>query len=179
MSVGSKEDKAEEKIAVKNDIKVNLLISDAIIKLLQSRIVSEEYTSRCYLAMSIWLKHNGYCLAAALWYKNSMEELEHAKWAKDYLCNVNVMPITAALEQPDTEFDDLADIIAQSYAVEVKELKKINELADKALEEKDHAVYKLALHYSANQIKEIAKAQYWMTRLELNKDLNSLEKEMK
>lgn len=157
----------------------NVLISKEIIKLLQDRIASEEQASRHYLAMSIWLKHTGYCNAAELWFKNSCEELEHSKWAKEYLCSVGVMPIVAELKQPDTEFDDLADVIKQSYECEIEELKKIKELADQSLKEMDHGVYKLSLHYVSNQMKEIAKAQYWVSRLELNKNLTSLEKEMK
>lgn len=84
----------------------NPLIDESCISFLNYRIQQEEYSSRTYLAMSMWLQNSGYLNAAKLWKKYSDEEINHANMARDYLLNMGVQPATPALEQPTENFQD-------------------------------------------------------------------------
>ncbi len=63
----------------------NPLISTECIDYLNYRVQQEEYSSRIYLSMSMWLNNKGYVGAAALWRKYSDEEMAHAEWSRTYL----------------------------------------------------------------------------------------------
>jgi hypothetical protein len=45
----------------------NPMIDDSCISFLNYRVQQEEYSSRIYLAMSMWLNNNGYLNAAKTW----------------------------------------------------------------------------------------------------------------
>ena len=67
---------------------MNTNISENLIKILNYRIVQEEFSSRLYKAMAIWLDFKGFNGAAKLWNTYSEEELKHANWAYEYLLDI-------------------------------------------------------------------------------------------
>lgn len=144
----------------------NPLISEEMIKLLNYRIQQEEYSSRLYLSMSMWLNNKGYSGGASLWLKYSQEELVHAGWARTYLLSFGVQPETPQLTAPPQTFAGLPDIIKASYEHEIVVSKQCNTLATSASKSEDHMAYELALKYLKEQVEEHDKTQYWVDRLE-------------
>ena len=143
----------------------NILLSDACITLLNYRIEQEEFSSRLYLSMSMWLNDNGYVHSAALWKKYSEEEQSHANWAKDYLLAMGVQPSTPALAAPGDAYAGLPEIIRKSYQHEVEVTLQCKTLADKAMSGGDHMLYTLAEKYLAEQIEEHDKMQNLIDQL--------------
>lgn len=144
----------------------NPLISDEMVKLLNYRIQQEEYSSRLYLSMSMWLNNTGFSGAAKLWLKYSQEELVHAGWAREYLLSFGVQPETPQLIAPPQTFAGLPDIIKASYAHEIVVSKQCSDLATAANKIDDHIAYDLALKFLREQVEEHDKTQYWVDRLE-------------
>jgi len=142
------------------------LISNEMIEVLNYRIEQEEYSSRIYLAMSMWLNNKGYVNAAKLWKKYSTEELAHADFSRTYLLSLGITPCTPALKQPKEEFTGLPEIIKMSLAHEQEITKQCKELADKAFKEGDHMLYQLAAKYLTEQIEELDKSQNLVDQLE-------------
>lgn len=147
-------------------VKNNPLISKECIDILNFRIEQEEYSSRLYTAMSLWLNDAGYTNSAKVWAKDAEDEMTHAKWAKDYLLDLGVVPKTPALKEPPCKFNDLPDIIKQSFEHEVMVTKQCNELASHALKYGDHLLYQLAIKYMQEQQEEMGKVQTYMDKLE-------------
>jgi len=143
------------------------LISKEVINLLNYRIEQEEYSSRIYLAMSLWLDNVGYKNAAKVWHKYSTEEQSHADWAKEYLLSFGVQPMTPALEQPQESFSGFPEIIRATYQHEIDVTNQIKELADKAVDIKDHVLYQLTMKYLSEQVEEAAKTQDHLDQLNL------------
>ena len=141
-------------------------ISEKVIKLLNFRIEQEEFSSRLYKAMSIWLEYNGYLGAAKLWDKYSDEELIHAEWAYEYLLDLDIMPEVPELRKPDTEFGGLVDIIQRSYDHETKVTDQCQEFAKGAFTEGDYMALELAQKYLKEQQEELAKTTNWLDRIE-------------
>ena len=83
---------------VKNTKIDNPLINNTAIEFLNYRIEQEEYSSRIYLAMSMWLNNEGFSGASSLWKKYSGEELTHSDWARTYLLSFGIQPLTPALD---------------------------------------------------------------------------------
>jgi ferritin len=154
------------KIAKPKKGKRNPLITDAIVDHLNYRIQQEEYSSRIYLSMSVWLENKGYVNAAKLWKKYSTEEFAHADWARTYLLSFGVQPSTPQLDAPDQDYDGLPQIIEISYDHEIDITKQIKELASNALSMGEHQLYELALMYLKEQVEEHNKMQNWVDQLE-------------
>jgi ferritin len=156
---------------MKTDIKTapitgkNPLIDDSCISFLNYRVQQEEYSSRIYLSMSMWLDNNGYVNAAKLWKKYSDEEMAHSNIARTYLLNMGVQPATPMLEQPSETYTGLPDIIRQSYQHEIDITNQCSDLATHAMKDGSHMLYELALHYLKEQNEEHGKMQNWMDQL--------------
>lgn len=144
----------------------NILLSDHCVEYLNYRIQQEEYSSRIYLAMSMWLDDNGYVNAAKLWKKYSDEEMGHSNDARTYLLSMGVQPTTPSLEEPTQTFMGLPEIIRQSYQHEIDITTQIKDLASESFSMGDHMLYQLALAYLKEQVEEHNKMQNWMDQLE-------------
>jgi len=142
------------------------LISEKMKKALNYRIEQEEYSSRIYLAMSMWLSNKGYEGAAAVWLQYSKEELIHADFSRNYLLSLGITPCTPALKQPQEEFTGLPEIIKLSFKHEEEVTKQCKELADSSFKEGDHMLYQLAAKYLNEQIEEMDKVQTLVDQLE-------------
>lgn len=141
------------------------VISNTMIDLVNYRIEQEEYSSRLYLAMSNWADVNGYNGAAKLWKAYSNEELGHAEWSYQYLRDLNILPVTPAVKEPEQQFEGLKDIVLKSYKHELDITKQCQEFASKAQQEGDFMTFTLAEKFLKEQIDELAKTNYWVDRL--------------
>jgi len=143
----------------------NILLSDECVTYLNYRIQQEEYSSRIYLAMSMWLDNNGYVNAAKLWKNYSTEELAHSDWSRTYLLSMGVQPGTPKLDAPGQDFTGLPQIIQESYEHEITITKQIKDLAGDAMKKGDHMLYELALKFLKEQVEEHNKMQNWVDQL--------------
>ena len=145
---------------------MNPLITDNAVDYLNYRIQQEEYSSRIYMSMTMWLDEKGFKGAAALWRKYSDEELTHADIARKYLLSFGVQPLTPRLDQPQQDFPgSLPEIIQLSYEHEIEVSTQIKKMADFAMSNKDHILYELCLGYLKEQVEEHDKMQTWMDKL--------------
>jgi ferritin len=156
--------KAESK--KEGNVSKSPLITDECVKYLNYRIEQEDYSSRVYLAMSMWLDDKGYVNAAKLWKKYSEEERGHADMAREYLLDLGIRPITSLLNKPVQEFSGLPQIIRDSLEHEIEITNQCKELASHAMKMGDHMLYQLAATYLKEQIEEVGKAQNWVDQLE-------------
>jgi ferritin len=145
---------------------MNPLITESCVEYLNYRIQQEEYSSRIYMAMTMWLDEKGFKGAAALWRKYSDEELTHADIARKYLLSFGVQPLTPRLDPPQQDFSgSLPQIVELSYEHEIEVSTQIKKMADHALGMKDHILYELCLGYLKEQVEEHDKMQTWMDKL--------------
>jgi ferritin len=132
-----------------------LFINQEVIDILQYRIQQEQYASKVYEQMSLFLQNESYLNMAKVWSKFSKEELEHAELAKKYLLSFNVMPELMSVEEPMNDFKDAKDVIQKTFDLEVKTTNQVKELSDKAMELKDWSLFNLAQEYTEIQIHEM------------------------
>jgi ferritin len=141
------------------------LISKECIDLLNYRIEQEEFSSRIYMAMSMWLQDRGFSNIGKLWRTYSDEEMKHADWARTYLLSLGICPQTPALNKPQCEFESFGEIVRLTHAHETEITQQIKHFADETVSEKDHMLYELTLHYLKEQVEEMDKAQNWIDKL--------------
>lgn len=151
-------------------------INQEVIDILTYRIEQEEYSSRVYSQMYLWLQNNSYLNCAKVWKKFSEEELEHAQLAKDYLMSFNIMPELSALEESINNFNSLDDIIQGTFDHEVMVTEQVKALTDKAFELKDWSLFSLAQEYTKIQIKEMDESYSLLDVLKLSNDKLVIDK---
>ena len=144
----------------------NPFASDSVIKILNYRIEQEESSSRLYEAMSLWLNDNGFMGASKKWKQDSLDELDHAQWAKNYLLDMGVQPTLPALPKPEQSFTSFPEIIKKSYEHEIMVTQQCNELAKEGMRTADHLLYQLANKFLQEQQEEIGKLQTLKDKLE-------------
>lgn len=145
---------------------INPLLQQPCIDYLNYRIQQEEYSSRVYMSMAMWLENKGYSGAGKLWRKYSDEELTHADIARKYILSFGIQPVTPRLDQPQQTFGGLPEIIKMSFDHEIEVSMQIKKMADHALEMSDHMLYELCLAYLKEQVEEHDKMQTWVDKLE-------------
>lgn len=143
----------------------HVLLTKNCIDHLQFRIEQEDFSSRLYLAMSLWLDNAGYMGAAKTWRGYAAEEAKHADWARTYLLSMGILPCTAALKQPQEKFTGLPEIIRLSHEHEKQITQQCNTLATTAFKEGDHMLYTLASKYLAEQVEELGKLDNLVSQL--------------
>ena len=147
------------------------LLSESVIQDLNQKIQEEEFNSRLYKYMHLWLKNKNYTNLSILYRGYAKEERQHAKWSTDFLLDFGILPELKALPSPVVEYETCMDILDMSMEQEVKLLKKYEELGSKALQEKNINLYDLALKYCKEQKEEIAKIQSLIDLKSLTEDL--------
>jgi len=145
-------------------------ISETLIRLVQFRINQEEFSSRIYLAMSVWLNLNGYFGASKLYKKYSDEEEGHAQAFREYLLDLNVLPEISVVAKPQTAFTSLMDVAQKTLEHELLVTKQINSLASESLKASDFMALEIAQRYLREQTEEISKSRGLIDRLEIAGD---------
>lgn len=147
------------------------LLDKKIVDTLEYRIQQEEFSSRLYEQMHLWLDDNGYLNTAALYKIYSDEEMKHAGWSKSYLLDYGYTPKLRKLDSPDIELNSLQDVFEATLEHELEITKQCEDLASQALKEGNHVLYALASKYCAEQQEEIGKAVTNLDILALSNDM--------
>jgi ferritin len=144
----------------------NQFATKDVIDILNFRIEQEEYSSRLYHSMSMWLNNKGYIGAAKHWQEDADGEMVHASWAKDFLLDMGIQPKIGQLKDPGQSFVGLPEIIRKSFEHEMLVTKQCNDLGSFAMKNSNHLLYQLAIKYMQEQQEELGKVQTIVDKLE-------------
>lgn len=147
------------------------LLSKKIVDTLNYRIQQEDFSSRLYEQLSLWLNDNGYLNTSKLYKKYASEESNHADWAKSFLLDYGITPTLMKLESPEMEINSLQDVFEVTLEHELDITRQCEELATTALKEGNHVLYHLASKYCGEQQEEIGKAITNLDILKLSSDM--------
>lgn len=159
------EEKGESATPKEQYTENNNLLSQECIDLLNYRIEQEEYSSRMYHSMSMWLNDNGYLNAAKKWQEDAEDEMKHAQWAKDFLLDMGIQPKIPSLNEPPQNFEGFPEIIKMTFSHEINVTKQCNALAGHSLKYNNYLLYQLAMKYMQEQQEELGKVQNYMDKL--------------
>ena len=68
------------------------LLSKKIVDTLNYRIQQEDFSSRIYEQLALWLNDKGYLNISSLYKRYASEESNHADWAKSFLLDYGITP---------------------------------------------------------------------------------------
>ena len=130
------------------------MLTQTVIDQLNEQINWEFYSSNLYLQMSAWCDSKGLEGSAAFLKDHATEEMEHMQRLFTYVSECGALPILGEIKAPPIEWESLKDVLEQTYEHELFVTKKINELVDVALVEKDHSTFNFLQWYVAEQHEE-------------------------
>jgi len=143
------------------------MISRKLETAINEQIKLEEQSSRIYMAMASWCEANGLPGAAKFLYFHSNEERLHMLKFIHFLNDRGGYSALQAIEMPKSDFSTLADVFKAILHHEEYVTKKINELVDLCLTEKDHTTNSFLQWFVTEQIEEESLAKEISDKIKL------------
>ncbi|MCP4728007.1 MAG: ferritin [bacterium] len=143
------------------------MLTNKMEEALNNQLNAEFYSSYLYLSMSAYcsnLNMNG----AANWMKmQSEEEHMHAMKIFDFIIDRDGKVNLKMINKPETEWKSITDVFENVQKHEALVTKSINDLVDKAIHEKDHAVTTFLQWFVTEQVEEEATVKTIVDKLKL------------
>lgn len=130
------------------------MISKNLENAINEQINFEFYSAYTYLAMSAYAEEIDFPGAANFFKIQAQEELDHARKIYDYLFQKGGKVVLEAIEKPKAEFDNLLNIFEEGLKHEQTVTKRIYNIANIALDEKEHATMSFLSWFVDEQVEE-------------------------
>lgn len=130
------------------------MISKNLENAINEQINFEFYSAYTYLAMSSYAEEIDFPGAANFFKIQAQEELDHARKMYDYLFQKGGKVVLEAIEKPKAEFDNLLNIFEEGLKHEQTVTKRIYNIANIALDEKEHATMSFLSWFVDEQVEE-------------------------
>lgn len=143
------------------------MISNKLEKLLNDQIQREFYSAYLYISMECYFAYrslNGF----AHWYRiQAMEERDHAIILINYINQVGGRVKLKALESPEWDFKSIEEVISKQLEHERLVTNSIYNIADQAIEERDHKTSSFLKWFIDEQTEEEANAENMLSKIRL------------
>jgi ferritin len=143
------------------------MLSESIEKALNEQIKIEASSSQVYLAMASWAEVQGFEGVSSFMYAHSDEERMHMLKLVKFVNERGGHAKISTLEAPPAKFGSFKEMFQSLFDHEVLVSKRINELVDITLKEKDYATHNFLQWYVAEQIEEEALARTILDKINL------------
>ncbi len=130
------------------------MISKNLENAINEQINFEFYSAYTYLAMSAYAEEIDFPGVANFFKIQAQEELDHARRMYDYLFQKGGKVVLEAIEKPKAEFDNLLNIFEEGLKHEQTVTKRIYDIANIALDEKEHATMSFLSWFVDEQVEE-------------------------
>lgn len=124
--------------------------------LLQAQVRNEFAASQQYIAVAVWFDGKDLPQLAAHFYRQSVEERNHAMMLVQYLLDRDVHPVIAGLDEPETDFDSVTAPIALALSQEKEVTGQIEGLFRAARAEDDALGEQFMLWFLKEQVEGVS-----------------------
>jgi ferritin len=142
----------------------------AFVQRLQEQIGHEFAASQQYLAIAVYYDDETLPRLAAFFFKQSLEERNHALMMVQYLLDADERPPIPGVAEPVNSFDDVVAPVTLALAQEKRVTEQINGLAATAREESDYTSEQFMQWFIKEQIEEVASMSDLLKVVERAKD---------
>ena len=139
-------------------------------KALNAQINAELYSAYLYLSMSAYFESVALKGMATWMSVQAQEEMVHAMKFYLYVIDRGGRVELEKLDAPKKEWESSLDAFQDAYKHEIMITSRINDLANLAIELKDHATSQLLLWYVKEQVEEESNADQIVQKLKLMQD---------
>lgn len=131
--------------------------------LLQEQVKNEFTASQQYIAVAVWFDDNDLPRLASHFYKQALEERNHAMMIVQYLMDNSIKPQIPAIEQVRNDFSETRELIALALEQEREVTREIETLAKTARDEGDYLGEQFMQWFLKEQVEEVASATTLLT----------------
>jgi ferritin len=131
--------------------------SDALIEKINEQIAYEFAAEQQYIAIAVHYDALTLPRLATLFYKQALEERNHAMMLVKYLLDRDAKITIPGIEAPRTDFSDVVEPIALSLEQERRVGDQIEGLSQAARDEKDYLSEQFLIWFLKEQVEEVAK----------------------
>ncbi|MBP8918732.1 MAG: ferritin [Micropruina sp.] len=132
------------------------MTDSTFMSLLQRQVRNEFSASQQYIAVAVWFDARDLPRLAAHFYRQSVEERNHAMMLVQYLLDRDVHPAISGLDDPQTEFDSVTAPIALALSQEREVTGQIEALFRAARAEDDALGEQFMLWFLKEQVEEVS-----------------------
>lgn len=130
------------------------MLSENLLKKLNTQVNLEFYSSNLYLQMSAWADNKGLSGTARFLREHAAEEMQHMHKIFDYIQDTGALAELGTIDKPEINLDNIRDVFEQTYEHEKFITKQINDLVDVTLQEKDFSTFNFLQWYVSEQHEE-------------------------
>ncbi len=130
------------------------MLTEKIEKALNEQITAELWSANLYLSMSFYMEKEGYMGFANWLKKQSQEEIEHAYAFADHIIKRGGAAKVEKIDVVPQGWGTPLEVFENVYKHECHISKLINELLEKATEEKDYATQDFLWTFVREQVEE-------------------------
>jgi bacterioferritin B len=131
--------------------------TDALIQQINEQISYEFAAEQQYIAIAVHYDSLTLPRLATLFYKQGLEERNHAMMLVHYLLDRDASATIPGVEAPRTQFSDVVEPIALSLEQERRVSDQIEGLSQTARDEKDYLSEQFLIWFLKEQVEEVAK----------------------
>ncbi|MEV4264553.1 ferritin [Kribbella sp. NPDC049584] len=125
-------------------------------KLLQEQIRNEFTASQQYVAVAVWYDEQDLPRLASHFYKQSLEERNHAMMMVQYLLDNDIRPQIPSVGEVESDFKTALEPLELALAQEITVTKQIETLARTARDESDYIGEQFMQWFLKEQVEEVA-----------------------
>ncbi|RKT84284.1 Ferritin [Saccharopolyspora antimicrobica] len=124
--------------------------------LLQEQVRNEFTASHQYIAVAVWFDDNDLPQLAGHFYRQALEERNHAMMIVQYLMDNDIKPIIPAIEQVRNDFNETRELVALALEQEREVTREIETLAKTAREEGNYLGEQFMQWFLKEQVEEVS-----------------------
>lgn len=141
------------------------MISKSLERAINAQIATEIWSANIYLAMSFYCDKEGYEGFAQWMKKQSQEEMEHASLMAAFIIKRGGTAEVGSIQAVEQTWDSPLSMFEVAYSHECFISKKIDELLEMAIEEKDYAAQDFFWSFVREQVEEEDQASHILDRI--------------
>jgi ferritin len=130
--------------------------AQAFVEALNEQIGHEFAASQQYVACAVHYDQDTLPRLAAFFYRQAVEERNHAMMMVQYLLDAGVDPVVPGVEAPEVRFDDIVAPVALALEQERRVSEQVTRLAAIAREEGDYASEQFMSWFIKEQVEEVS-----------------------
>jgi ferritin len=130
------------------------MLSERLLRALNDQVNFEFYSEYSYLAMAAYCETQDMLGFANFFKVQAQEERFHAMKFYDYIYQMDGSVVFNGLEKPQGEFRDVLDVFKHGFEHEKEVTRRIYNLMDIAVDEREHATISLLKWFIDEQVEE-------------------------
>jgi len=143
------------------------MLSKKMLEGLNKQLNYEIYSAYLYVAMENYFQEKNLEGFANFFKVQMEEELSHARIFYEYIYRMNGKVELYEIKKPEDNFESIKDVFKKALSHEKTVTKRIYELVDIAIEEKDHGTNAFLQWFINEQVEEEENFQKLLDKLEL------------